>query len=48
MSDSNPTAAPNSAPEAPPEAKVFGYVVAAQPKSVPVQNPNPNSPLAAG
>jgi hypothetical protein len=48
MSDSNPTAAPNPAPEAPKDAQVFGYDVAAQAKSIPVQKPNPNSPLAAG
>jgi hypothetical protein len=48
MSDSNPTAAPNAAPEAPETAKVFGYDVASQAQVVPVQKPNPNSPLAAG
>lgn len=48
MSDSNPKAAPNAAPEAPENAKVFGYDVAAQAKSNPVQKSNPNSPLAAG
>jgi hypothetical protein len=48
MSDSNPAAAPNSAPETPKDAKVFGYDVASQAKSAPVQKPNPNSPLAAG
>lgn len=48
MSDSNPTAAPNAAPESPEGAKVFGYDVASQAKSTPVQKPNPNSPLAAG
>jgi hypothetical protein len=48
MSDSNPTAAPNSAPEAPKSAKVFGYDVAAQSKQAPVQKSNPKSPLAAG
>jgi hypothetical protein len=48
MSDSTPTAAPNAAPEAPETAKVFGYDVASQVKSTPVQKPNPTSPLAAG
>jgi len=48
MADSNPTAAPNAEPEAPKDAKVFGYDVAAQAKSTPVQKPNPKSPLAAG
>jgi hypothetical protein len=48
MSDSNPTVAPNSAPEPPKDAQVFGYDVAAQSNSAPVQKPNPNSPLAAG
>jgi hypothetical protein len=48
MSDSNPTTAPNAAPELPKDAKVFGYDVASQAKSTPVQKSNPNSPLAAG
>lgn len=51
MSDSSPKVGPSAAdaPAAAPEtAKVFGYDVAANAKTVAPAKPNPASPLAAG